>query len=73
MSTIPGHESWRDAGLTGPEVTDLPEVEPSEDLSDEGAYRPGDPRPDLDDRANPADVAEQLVEVPEDEEEGYSI
>ncbi|MFB9954592.1 hypothetical protein [Cellulomonas denverensis] len=71
MSTIPGHESWRDASLEGPEATDLPEIEPDDEELDQGAYVPADPRPDLDGTANHADVAEQLAEVPEDESEAY--
>ncbi len=76
MSTVPGHESWRDAGLERPETTDLPEIEPGPDGPDdpdnaEGGYVPADPRPDLDGHADPADVAEQHVDLPVDEGEEY--
>lgn len=78
MSTVPGHDSLRDAGLEGADpfepvnlvedVTTDPqsaEVEPEE-------YRPGNPRPDTEDSADEADVVEQAAVVPiadEDESE----
>ncbi|WP_263120791.1 hypothetical protein [Cellulomonas sp. RIT-PI-Y] len=75
MSTVPGHESWRDAGLESPATTDLPELDPADrddpDDPADGGYHPADPRPDLDGRADPADVAEQRAELPEDEGEDY--
>lgn len=79
MSTIPGHDAWRDAGLERPESTDLPDgIDPpvgagssgSDDLSTDG-YVPADPRPDLDGLADPADVAEQRAEVPDEEGDDY--
>lgn len=73
MSTVPGPQTWQDAGLLapgadpsdqdGPRTEDRPETP--------GEYVPDEPRPDLEGRADPADVAEQHVEVPEDEGEAY--
>lgn len=70
MSTVPGHDSLRDAGLEGPDpfepvnlVEDVTaarqgaEVEPEE-------YRPANPRPDTEDSADEADVVEQAAVVP---------
>lgn len=72
MSTMPGDQSWRDAGLTEPALTDLPEVAPDDDSdARDGAYQPDDPRPDLSGAADPADVAEQVVPVPDDERDDY--
>ncbi|MCC2310152.1 hypothetical protein [Cellulomonas chengniuliangii] len=100
MSTVPGQDSWRDAGLTKPSLRDAAEVEPApfelDELGDAEAadelredeadtdvavvdpaadvveeYRPGAPRPDLDDQANVADVTEQTREVPPDERDDY--
>lgn len=68
MSTIPGHDAWRDAGLERPESTDLPE---GVDDTSTGGYVPADPRPDLDGLADPADVAEQRAEVPDEERDDY--
>lgn len=72
MSTVPGDPAWQDAGLTEAALTDLPEVAPDEapDPTD-GGYTPDDPRPDLGGEADPADVAEQLTPVPEDERDEY--
>ncbi|CAL8976622.1 MAG: hypothetical protein BGO38_02450 [Cellulomonas sp. 73-145] len=69
MSTVPGQDSWRDAGLepVDPEVprrlTDEAEPEP-----DAEEYAPGFPRPDRDDVAAEADVVEQDTEVGADDE-----
>jgi hypothetical protein len=72
MSTVPGDEAWRDAGLVP--------VDPDEPrrLSDDGAeparpadpeeYTPPFPRPDRDGGAAEADVVEQDTEVPLDDE-----
>ncbi|GHH73779.1 hypothetical protein [Promicromonospora soli] len=63
MSTLPGPNSWRDTGLEPPEEAEIDTThEPDE-------YVPDVPRPDSDGAANEADVAEQALEVPEDEEE----
>lgn len=69
MSTVPGQESWRDAGLepvdpqTPRRLTDDDEDEP-----DAEEYAPGFPRADRDDAAAEADVVEQDTEVGSDDE-----
>ena len=74
MSTVPGSESWRDAGLA-PADPDVPlrltDVDPAHQLDEQEAeeYAPPFPRADLDDRAAEADVVEQAVEVPVDDED----
>jgi hypothetical protein len=63
MSTVPGSDAWRDAGLEPVEpvptrlVDDLAPPDPDE-------YTPDFPRPDLDGTADEADVVEQDDEVP---------
>lgn len=73
MSTRPGPDSWRDAGLVD-EVDDEPVnlVQEAEDNAppDPGEdYRPHTARPDRDDQADEADVADQAVVVPEGDED----
>lgn len=74
MSTVPGSESWRDAGLApvDPDVplrlTDADDL-PVPDEEDAEEYTPGFPRADLEGRAAEADVVEQAVEVPVDHDE----
>ncbi len=67
MSTIPGDESWNDAGLVDPDAHEpanlVDEVSRSSAESGED-YLPGTPRPDLDGNADEADVADQAVVVP---------
>lgn len=62
MSTIPGPDSWEDAGLVEP-----PLAQPVELPAEEEEYLPPEPRPDRAGRAAEADVAEQAAEVPSDE------
>jgi len=63
MSTLPGPDSWRDAGLVPPEDARAETVdEPDE-------YVPDAPRPDADGAADEADVVEQALDVPAEEEE----
>ena len=75
MSTVPGPEAWRDAGLA-PVEPDAPrrlgddDAPPDEDANDPEDYSPDFARADRDDRANEADVVEQDTEVPIDEEPG---
>ena len=64
MSTNPGAESWNDAGLSG-----LPLAEPVEAPAEPEEYLPPEPRPDLEDQAEEADVAEQAVQVPGDDDD----
>ncbi|MFF3062975.1 hypothetical protein ACFVQ3_00315 [Oerskovia sp. NPDC057915] len=75
MSTVPGTDSWRDAGLVAPdddapknlvEEELTPPVE-SSDADDAEDYSPRTPRPDLDGEADEADVVEQASVVPLDE------
>lgn len=67
MSTVPGHDAWRDAGLE-PVEQDVParltDDEDDESPHDPEEYSPGFPRADRDDRAAEADVVEQDTEVP---------
>lgn len=63
MSTLPGPDSWRDAGLVPPEDAEVDTThEPDE-------YVPDAPRPDTDGSADEADVVEQALDVPADEDE----
>ncbi|MBD8078088.1 hypothetical protein [Cellulosimicrobium arenosum] len=75
MSTIPGNEAWRDAGLVeNEEVVNLVE-EASDDDADRDTdqvpeeYHPGSARPDRADEAAEADVAEQASAVPGGEDD----
>lgn len=63
MSTLPGPDSWRDAGLDPPEEAEVDSTqEPDE-------YVPDAPRPDNDGTAAEADVVEQALDVSADEDE----
>jgi hypothetical protein len=68
MSTLPGPDSWRDAGLDPPEDA---EVDASHEPDE---YVPDAPRPDNDGAANEADVVEQALDADDeddaDDEEG---
>lgn len=69
VSTVPGAESWRDAGLTSPEPEDVVELSPSAEEPED--Y---DPEPESDPTVKlvaEADLVEQLIEVPADEREEY--
>jgi hypothetical protein len=81
MSTLPGPDSWRDAGLVPPEDAEADSThEPDEYVPPAGVdpthepdeYVPDVPRPDSEGEANEADVVEQALEVPESEEEEES-
>ncbi|WP_454044469.1 hypothetical protein [Cellulosimicrobium sp. Marseille-Q8652] len=77
MSTVPGDDTWRDAGLVEQDedaVSLVEEVESGdtgvddpEHESDE--YRPRSARPDLDGEASEADVVEQASAVPGEEDD----
>ncbi len=72
MSTLPGAESWRDAGLVGTDPDEV--VELAAGSADEPAGEDYDPEPERDlgiKEASEADVVEQLAEVPADEREDY--
>lgn len=72
MSTVPGSDAWRDAGLAP--VEDLPLRLTDDDGShvpdarEAEEYAPPFPRADRDGLAAEADVVEQSTEVPLDEE-----
>lgn len=68
MSTTPGEEARRDAGLDPVDGQDeivhvTQRVDPDADALDEGEYSPGVPLPDADREADEADVVEQADEV----------
>lgn len=63
MSTLPGPDSWRDAGLDPPEDA---EVDATHDPDE---YVPDAPRPDNDGDAAEADVVEQALDVPAEADE----
>jgi hypothetical protein len=76
MSTVPGPDTWSDAGLVEVDP-DVPlrladDADGGPDAADPEEYTPGFPRPDRDGAADEADVVEQDTEVPvgEDEVEG---
>jgi len=80
MSTIPGAEAWRDAGLAEIDPDGVVELvsearlleEPNvPELPLEDEYEPAEPRPDLRGEADPADVTEQAIELGTDEREDY--
>ena len=67
MSTLPGPDSWRDAGLDPPEDAEVDTThEPDE-------YVPDAPRPDTDGDADEADVVEQALDAPEDDDDGSPV
>ncbi|WP_315095122.1 hypothetical protein [uncultured Cellulomonas sp.] len=73
MSTVPGSDAWRDAGLA-PVEPDGPrsladEIETDADDTDPEEYEPGFARADRDGRADEADVVEQDTEVPARDDE----
>ena len=71
MSTVPGPEAWRDAGLA-PVEPDQPrrlgDEEPAPDEEAAEDYDPDFARADREGRANEADVVEQDIEVPVDDD-----
>lgn len=81
MSTIPGKESWRDAGLVEVDPAGAVELEPEPDLLEDAPdaretpvaeeYQPGEARPDLRGEADAADVTEQATPVPSDDRDDY--
>lgn len=72
MSTVPGPDAWRDAGLV-PVEPDEPlrlgdeQADPKEPADPE-EYEPGFPRADLEGKAAEGDVVDQDTEVPLDDE-----
>jgi len=70
LSTLPGPDSWRDAGVTPGDPEEprrLGDDEPDQTPADPEEYAPGFPRADLEDRAAEADVVEQDIEVEVDD------
>ena len=71
MSTVPGSDAWKDAGLT-PVDPDGPRSlidDAVDDVVDPEEYMPGFARADRDGSADEADVVEQDTEVPADDED----
>jgi hypothetical protein len=72
MSTVPGEDALRDAGLVAPEldgaVNLAEEMRDAHDDADPEAYQPPNPRPDKEDLADEADVIDQARAVPDDEQ-----
>lgn len=71
MSTLPGPDAWRDAGLVPVEPDEpkrLGDDEAAPDEHDPEEYAPRFARPDLEDRAAEADVVDQDTEVPVEDE-----
>lgn len=70
MSTVPGDDAARDAGLLGQEPSTLIEAVEADLAGGSGGprdpedYQPAPPRPDLDGTADEADVVEQAAVVP---------
>ncbi|WP_298459445.1 hypothetical protein [uncultured Cellulomonas sp.] len=74
MSTLPGSETWRDAGLDQVDPGGDVEIAPDPSAppaAEPGEYAPDVPAPDDVVEANPADVEEQAQAVPPDEREEY--
>ncbi|WP_022916829.1 hypothetical protein [Ruania albidiflava] len=73
MSTRPGPDSWNDTGLVDePDEEPVNLVQESEDTEprDRGEdYQPLTARPDRDGHADEADVADQAVVVPEEDDD----
>ena len=73
MSTRPGPDSWKDAGLVedfdDEPVSLVQEAENTEPPDRGEDYRPHTARPDRDDEADEADVADQAVVVPDEDED----
>lgn len=74
MSTVPGPDTWRDAGLVEPTEEPVSLVQESDEapVGTTGArppapeeYRPRTARPDLEGEAAEADVVEQASVVPD--------
>ena len=73
MSTLPGKDAWRDAGIEPVEQEVPASIVDDEDEDvrqepDPEEYTPGFPRGDRDGQAAEADVVEQAIEVPVDDD-----
>jgi hypothetical protein len=71
MSTVPGSDAWRDAGLepAAPEQPLRLTDDPDETPPDPEEYEPGFARADRDGTADEADVVEQDTEVPTEDDD----
>jgi hypothetical protein len=71
MSTLPGHDAWRDAGLIDQEgeIVSLVEEHTIPPDPDPTEYHPGTARPDVTGDADEADVVEQAALAPQDDAE----
>ena len=73
MSTVPGSDAWKDAGLAPVEPGGPRSL--ADDVDDTGGpddpeeYAPGFARADREGRADEADVVEQDTEVPAEDED----
>lgn len=84
MSTLPGDDAWRDAGLAEVDPDGLVELVSEPHLLEEpdvprdahvvpfdDENTPAEPRPDLRGEADPADVTEQAIELRTDARQDY--
>ncbi len=74
MSTLPGPETWRDAGLHQVDPGGDVEITPdtlTAPVADPDDYVPGSAPSDVLAEANPADLTEQAQSVPPDERDEY--
>ena len=70
MSTVPGSDAWRDAGLAPVDPHRPLSLADDTDTTDDEDYEPGFGRADLDGRADEADVVEQDTEVADGDDDG---
>ena len=70
MSTVPGSEAWRDAGLAPVDPhRPLSLADDTDTTDDDEEYEPGFARAGPRRAADEADVVEQDTEVPDDDDE----
>lgn len=68
MSTVPGNDAWRDAGLAPVDPHRPLSLADNTDVTDDEDYEPDFGRADLEGHADEADVVEQDTEVPDDDD-----
>lgn len=72
MSTVPGRDSLRDAGLVGVDPTEDQDRPELVELDEQGEdYSPEDPSPAQRPDVDPADVVDQAAALPEDGTDDY--
>lgn len=71
MSTVPGDDTWADAGLVRPDEAEPAALPAEAAQAAEREHVPGAPRPDLDGWAAEEDVVEQAVPAGDDDEDDY--